>query len=167
MKFFLSKISPYNYCKISPYNYLTIIVRSHLTFVVRSHLTFVVRFYLTIVRSHLIIIKVLQCWKIAQLDWLMQGWSCVSYLCTIVIGHSDIIVVIVFLKPSQWSYYMSHTRIAIVQNLLNSRDLVIHLVILIDLVDLVNLVYLATWVIWINLMDLVNLVNLLYQEIWW
>ena len=53
----------------------------------------------------------------------------------------------------------------IVQNLLNSRDLVIHLVILIDLVDLVNLVYLATWVIWINLMDLVNLVNLLYQEI--
>ena len=61
---------------------------------------------------------------------------------------------------------MSHTRIAIVQNLLNSRDLVIHLVILIDLVDLVNLVYLVTWVIWINLMDLVNLVNLLYQEIW-
>ena len=59
-----------------------------------------------------------------------------------------------------------HKKIGIVQNLLNSRDLVIHLVILIDLVDLVNLVYLATWVIWINLMDLVNLVNLLYQEIW-
>ena len=37
----------------------------------------------------------------------MQGWSCVSYLCTISIGHSDIIVVIVFLKPSQWSYYIS------------------------------------------------------------
>ena len=37
----------------------------------------------------------------------MQGWSCASYLCTIVIGHSDIIVVIVFLKPSQWSYYIS------------------------------------------------------------
>ena len=34
-------------------------------------------------------------------------WSCVSYLCSIIIGHSDIIVVIVFLKPSQWSYYIS------------------------------------------------------------
>ena len=40
-----------------------------------------------------------------------------------------------------------YTRMTIVQNLLNSRDLVIHLVNLIDLVDLVNLVYLATWVI--------------------
>ena len=84
------------------------IVRCYLTIIVRSHLTFVVMSYLTILaRSHLIIIKVLQCWKIAQLDWLMQGWSCVSYLCTISIGHSDIIVVIVFLKPSQWSYYIS------------------------------------------------------------
>ena len=53
-----------------------------------------------------------------------------------------------------------HTRITIVQNLLNSRDLVIHLVNLIDLVDLVYLVYLATWVIWINLMDLVDLVQI-------
>ena len=41
-----------------------------------------------------------------------------------------------------------YTRMTIVQNLLNSRDLVIHLVNLIDhLLDLVNLVYLATCVI--------------------
>ena len=53
-----------------------------------------------------------------------------------------------------------YTRMTIVQNLLNSRDLVIHLVNLIDLVDLVNLVYLATWVIWINLMDLVDLMQI-------
>ena len=41
-----------------------------------------------------------------------------------------------------------YTRMTIVQNLLNSRDLVIHLVNLIDhLLDLVHLVYLATCVI--------------------
>ena len=64
---------------------LKIIVRSHLTTIVRSQLTFVVRSYLTIVvRSHLtIIVRSYKCWKIAQLDWLMQGWSCVSYLCPI------------------------------------------------------------------------------------
>ena len=50
-----------------------------------------------------------------------------------------------------------YTRMTIVQNLLNSRDLVIHLV---NLKVLVNLVYLATWVIWINLMDLVDLVQI-------
>ena len=75
----------------------------------------------------------------------MQGWSCVSYLCTIVIGHSDIIVVIVFLKPSQWSYYIS------AQKNWNCSELdefqwfiwLFFLRILLILLILVNLAYLA------------------------
>ena len=134
------KVSPYNYCKISPHNYCKMSTYNYCEGLQMLE-------FCTIV---LVDARIILC----------------IYLCTIVIGHSDIIVVIVFLKPSQWSYYMPHIRIAIFQNLLNSRNLVIYLVILIDLVDLVNLVYLATWVIWINLMVLVNLVSLLYQEIW-
>ena len=72
---------PYNHVKISPHN----CCKCQLTIIVRSY----------------------KCWKIAQLYWLMLGWSCVSIMCAIIIGHSDIIVVIVFLKPSQWCYYIS------------------------------------------------------------
>ena len=61
---------------------------------------------------------------VSILDWVMRGWSCLSHLCTILMGHSDIVEVIIFFKPSQCSYHIfTHwAGIAIVQNLLNSRD---------------------------------------------
>ena len=61
---------------------------------------------------------------VSILDWVMRGWSCLSHLCTILMGHSDIVEVIIFFKPSQCSYHIfTHwAGIAIVHNLLNSRD---------------------------------------------
>ena len=61
---------------------------------------------------------------VSILDWVMRGWSCLSHLCTIVMGQSDIVEVIIFFKPSQCSYHIfTHwAGIAIVHNLLNSRD---------------------------------------------
>ena len=47
---------------------------------------------------------------VSILDWMMRGWSCLSHLCIILMGHSDIVQVIVFSKPSQCSYHISvHT----------------------------------------------------------
>ena len=61
---------------------------------------------------------------VSILDWVMRGWSCLSHLCTILMGHSDIVEVIIFFKPSQCSYHIfTHwAGISIVQNLLNSLD---------------------------------------------
>ena len=70
-------------------------------------------------------IHVLFCFTfVSILDWVMRGWSCLSHLCTILMGHKDIVEVIIFFKPFQCNYqiFTHWAGIAIVQNLLNSRD---------------------------------------------
>ena len=71
-------------------------------------------------------------------------------------GHSDILEVIVYFKPSQYSYHIFRhlQEPAIVQNLLNSRnsgDLDESMSDMVDLMDVVNLENLVTCV---NLVDM-------------
>ena len=134
----LCKVSPYNLCKVSPYNFGTSVNQGPFTlffFRLSVHLDF-----------HFLV------W-ILSLDWMMWGWSCLSHLCIILMGHSDIVEVIVYFKPSQCSYHIRHwTGTVIVQKLLNSRDSG-------NLVNLMNLEILVTLV---NLVGLVDLIDLAY-----
>ena len=44
-------------------------------------------------------------------DWMSWGWSCLSHLCNILIGQSDIVKVVVFFEPSQFTNHIAtHTE---------------------------------------------------------
>ena len=38
---------------------------------------------------------------VSIVDWMRWGWSCLSHLCNILIGQSDIVKVVAFFEPSQ------------------------------------------------------------------
>ena len=48
---------------------------------------------------------------VSIVDWMRWGWSCLSHLCNIFIGQSDIVKVVVFFEPSQFTNHIgTHTE---------------------------------------------------------